>query len=85
MLLSHHHDRKEKFLQAYDVQGNPLGSAVHLIDLGIPESLITLNWEGLCWFTDSNGNNHLLLVNDTDKESKMHLCKIKAPENVRPN
>jgi hypothetical protein len=81
LLLSHPDKkmRKQKYLQLYDVLGNPIGKPESLADLGMPDDYVEHNWEGLCWHTDDSGNDHLLLVNDTDKKSKMFVCRVRPP------
>lgn len=81
LLLSHHGGGKkdQKYLQTFDTDGSPVGDPRNLVDLGMPSDVIESNWEGLCWHTDSNGIDHLLLVNDTGNDDKKCVCRIRPP------
>jgi len=72
--------KQEKYLQVYDATGKPGGQPQHLKELGMPEDSVSQNWEGLCWHKDDQGVGHVLLVNDTDKTSKMLICRVRPPE-----
>jgi hypothetical protein len=82
LLLSHRHEDHEKYLQVYNLSGKPISPPVRLDASGMPEERLDQNWEGLCWHTDENGD-HLLLVNDTNKRSKMLVCRVSAPNECR--
>ncbi|MFT7644040.1 MAG: hypothetical protein ACI9G1_005806 [Pirellulaceae bacterium] len=84
LLLSQQAPRnsRKKYLQLYDPSGTPLGEPAHLEDLGLPSEgdYIEHNWEGLCWHTDENGNDSLLMVNDAQKKSKKFIARIRPPQ-----
>ena len=75
---------EDKILQAYTPAGVPIGDSELLGGEDLDERR-KLNWEGLCWYTDEDGNSDLLIVNDQDKDKNSHyIYRFHAPEGVYP-